>query len=106
MPGVLHHDGDDGSFFLYNLRNRVWQTLSANYPYQIALDLRTYQALASNPSALVDSLNALLLNGQMSADLRTQTINAVTGVDAGTPLLRAQTALHLLCTSPEFCIQK
>ena len=89
-----------------NLRNRVWQTLSANYPYQIALDLRAYQALASNPAALVDSLNALLLNGQMSSGLRTQVINAVTGIDASNTLLRAQTAVQLLCTAPEFCIQK
>ena len=89
-----------------NLRNRVLQTLSTNYPGQIALDLRTYQALASNPAALVDSLNVLLLNGQMSDGLRTQTINAVTGVSAANPLGRAQTAVQLLCTAPEFCIQK
>ncbi len=89
-----------------NLRNRVWQSLSSSYPWQIALDLRTYQALASNPVALVDSLNPLLLNGQMSPGLRTQTINAVTTIDATNPLLRAQTAIQLLCTAPEFCIQK
>ena len=89
-----------------NLRNRVWQTLSSSYPYQISLNLQTYQALASDPAALVDSLNPLLLNGQMSTGLRTQTINAVTGVSATNPLLRAQTAVQLLCTAPEFCIQK
>ena len=89
-----------------NLRNRVWQNLSATYPWQIALNLQAYQTLAADPAALVDSLNALLLNGQMSAGLRTQTINAVTGVSSTNPLLRAQTAVQLLCTAPEFCIQK
>ena len=42
----------------------------------------------------------------MSSGLRTQTINAVTGIDVNNPLLRAQTAVQILCTAPEFCIQK
>ncbi len=89
-----------------DLRGRVAQTVSSVYPYQIGVDLSALQALASSPAAMVDSLNALLLNGQMSTGLRTQAINAVTAIDASNTLGRAQTAVQILCTSPEFCIQK
>ena len=55
---------------------------------------------------MVDSLNTLLLCGQMSSGLRAQTINAVLSVDPSDPLGRAQTAVQTLCTSPEFAIQR
>ncbi len=89
-----------------NVRDRITRTSSSSYPYVIGLDLSAVQALAANPAGMVDSLNALLLNGQMSSGLRTQTINAVTNVAATNPLGRAQTAVQFLSTSPEFCIQK
>ncbi len=89
-----------------DLRGRAAQSVSSVYPSQIGVDLSALQALSSSPAAMVDSLNALLLNGQMSAGLRTQAINAVTGVAAANTLGRAQTAVQILCTSPEFCIQK
>jgi hypothetical protein len=44
--------------------------------------------------------------GQMSASTRSIVINAVTEISAANPLGRAQTAVHLLVTSPEFVIQK
>ena len=89
-----------------DLRGRVAQTVSSVYLSQIGVDLSALQALASNPAAMVDSLNTLLLNGQMSTGLRTQAINAVTGIAASNTLGRAQTAVQILCTSPGFCIQK
>lgn len=89
-----------------NLRGRVAVSVSASSPSQIGVDLSALQALAASPAALVESLNPLLLNGQMSDGLRTQTINAVTGVAASNSLGRARTAVQILCTSPEFCIQK
>ena len=89
-----------------DVRGRVAQTVSSIYPSQIGVDLSALQALASSPAAMVDSVNALLLNGQMSAGLRTQAINAVTAIDASNTLGRAQAAVQILCTSPEFCIQK
>jgi hypothetical protein len=55
---------------------------------------------------LVDSLNVLLMSGQMSANMRSIVINAVTQIPAANTLERAQTAVHLIVTSPEFVIQK
>ena len=89
-----------------NLRGRIALSVSTSNPSQIGLDLSALTALASNPAGLVDSLNALLLSGQMSSGLRTQAINAVTAGDAANPLKRAQTAVQLLSTAPEFCVQK
>jgi len=74
-------------------------------------------ALAKDPAALVDRMNRLLYSGQMSATLRTQIINAVTGVPmpTGTPtqaqtdaalLNRAKLAVFLAMVSPEYMIQK
>ncbi|MEO6742414.1 MAG: DUF1800 family protein [Chthoniobacteraceae bacterium] len=89
-----------------NIRDRISAPRTSMYPSSIGLDLTLQVALASNPTALVDSLNTLMLAGQMSTGLRTQLINAVTAQPAGSPLLRAQTAVQLLATSPEFCVQK
>ncbi len=89
-----------------DLRDRVTDVKSSSSPSTIGFDLSAAAALAANPAALVDSLNTLLLAGQMSAGLRTQVIDAVTAQPASNALLRAQTAVQLLATSPEFCIQK
>jgi uncharacterized protein (DUF1800 family) len=71
------------------MRSAVYQQPSSN-PDAIVLDLSTQTNLASNPASLVDSLNDLLMSGQMSSNT----------------LERAQTAVHLLVTSPEFVIEK
>jgi uncharacterized protein (DUF1800 family) len=88
------------------MRSAVYQQASPNNPDTLVLDLSSLTALASNPAGLVDSLNPLLMAGQMSASTRSTVINAVTQISAANPLGRAQTAVHLLVTSPEFVIQK
>ena len=88
------------------MRNAVYQQASPNNPDTLVLDLTSLTSLASNPAGLVDSLNPLLMAGQMSASTRGIVINAVTQISAANPLGRAQTAVHLLVTSPEFVIQK
>jgi uncharacterized protein (DUF1800 family) len=88
------------------MRSAVYQQASPNNPDTLVLDLSSLTALASNPAGLVDSLNPLLMAGQMSASTRSIVINAVTQISAANPLGRAQTAVHLLVTSPEFVIQK
>ncbi len=89
-----------------NLRDKITNVVSAAAPTEVGLDLSAPAALAGNPATLVDSLNTLLLSGQMSSGLRTQVINAVTSVAASNPLGRAQTAVQTIATSPEFCVQK
>jgi uncharacterized protein (DUF1800 family) len=78
----------------------------------IRLDLTTERALASNPAALVDRMNALLMYGSMPPQMRTRIINhlnTITSASHGANnylLVRAQAAVHLTVTSPEFSIQR
>ena len=88
------------------IRSAVYQQPSSTNPDLIVLDLSALTALASNPGALVDSLNTLLMGGQMSSSMRGIVVNAVTQIPAASTLERAQTAVHLLVTSPEFVIEK
>lgn len=69
------------------------------------LDMTPYIALASNPAALVDKLNMLLMHGTMPPETRTAIINAVTA--AGTAgLARAQLAIYLTANSPQFMVER
>jgi uncharacterized protein (DUF1800 family) len=88
------------------MRRAVYRGTSSTNPDAIVLDLSAQSALASNPGALVDSLNILLMGGQMSSSMRSIIVNAVTQISAASTLERAQTAVHLIVTSPEFVIQK
>ncbi len=88
------------------IRSAVYQQPSLSNPNAIVLDLSAQTNLASNPAALVDSLNDLLLSGQMSTSTRNIVVNAVNQIPAANTLERAQTAVHLLVTSPEFVIEK
>ena len=88
------------------LRSEIYRQPNPNNPDAIVLNLSPQVALASNPGALVDSLNTLLMGGQMSSNMRTIVVNAVTQIPAASTLERAQTAVHLIAISPEFVIQK
>jgi uncharacterized protein (DUF1800 family) len=88
------------------IRSDIYRRPNSNNPDAIVLDLSAQTALASNPGALVDSLNTLLMGGQMSSSMRSIVVNAVTQIPAANTLERAQTAVHLIVTSPEFVIQK
>ena len=88
------------------MRSAVYQEPSLSNPDTIVLDLSSLTTLASNPGSLVDSLNILLMSGQMSAQTRNIVVNAVSQIPDTNPLERAQTAVHLLVTSPEFVVEK
>ncbi len=87
-------------------RDEVFRVASQTPSPFVIPNLSAQTALASNPTALVDSLNVLLLNGQMSSQTRTILINAITAIPASNPLLRAQSAVYLIVTSPDFVIAK
>ncbi|MDQ2868176.1 MAG: DUF1800 domain-containing protein, partial [Verrucomicrobiota bacterium] len=88
------------------MRSSVYQQPSGTNADVMVCDLSTLTPLASNPGALVDSLNNLLMNGAMSSSMRDIIVNAVTQIPAANTLERAQTAVHLMVTSPEFVIEK
>ncbi|HEX5054675.1 MAG TPA: DUF1800 domain-containing protein [Planctomycetota bacterium] len=71
---------------------------------EILLDLAPLTTLAADVDALIDRLDALLLMGSMSATLRS-ILHSHLEVENDNKL-RAQDALYLVVTSPEFLVQK
>ena len=67
----------------------------------------SYASQASNPSALLDSLNTLMLHGAMTADMKTSILTAMQAVPAGTnqALQQAQAAIYLIGTSSQYQVQ-
>jgi uncharacterized protein (DUF1800 family) len=80
--------------------------VSTNAPNGTSLDLTGLQALAGNPTQLVDELNQRLMYNSMSAQMRTSIISAVTAVSASNTLKRARTALYLVATASQYQVQR
>lgn len=82
---------------------------SSNFPCGTRIDLTKLQNLAAADTTgalLVDTLNRELMNGSMSANVRTQILNAVQAVTSTNTLKRARTALYLVVTSPQYQVQR
>jgi uncharacterized protein (DUF1800 family) len=73
---------------------------------RVTLNLSNEIVLAANPAQLVDHLNALLMAGNMSPEMRSVLINAVTQIPADNPTERTKTAIYLVINSPEFTVDK
>jgi hypothetical protein len=78
----------------------------ANAPDGTSIDLSGMQALAADPAQLVDTLDALLTHGTMSAEMRQSIIGAVTAVSATNRLKRARTAVYLVATSTQYQVER
>ena len=88
------------------MRSAVYQQPSATNLDLLVLDFSALTPLSNDPAALVDALNPLLMGGELSANTRNVVVNAVSQISPTNTLERAQTAVHLLVTSPEFVIEK
>ena len=86
----------------------VYQGIStnANTPAGTQLNFPALDAQAGDPAALAETLNAQLLHGTMTAAMKTQVINAVNAVAASNPHGRAQAAIYLVMTSPQYQVQR
>jgi uncharacterized protein (DUF1800 family) len=71
------------------------------------VNFSSYATQAANPGALVDTLNALLMHGSMSADMKTSILTAMQTVPAGSnqALRQAQTAIYLISSSSQYQVQ-
>jgi uncharacterized protein (DUF1800 family) len=87
------------------LNTAIYSTLGPSTD-RITLDLSGEQALAANPTQLVDHLNSLLMANNMSTEMRNILINAITQIPADNPVERARSAVYLVINSPEFSIDK
>lgn len=83
--------------------------VSENAPAGTRLDFTEMQALAAADTTgnrLLDVLNARMLNGTMSAQMRGSILTAITSIASTNPLARAQTAVYLVATSSQYQIQR
>jgi uncharacterized protein (DUF1800 family) len=64
------------------------------------------QAVAGDPNALLDQLNALLLHGAMPAAMRAAIIPAINAISVSDTLTRARTAFYLVGTSPQYQVER
>lgn len=66
-----------------------------------------YATQASNPSALLNSLDTLLLHGSMSSDMQSAILSAMQAVPSGSKqgLQQAQMAIYLIGTSSQYQVQ-
>jgi uncharacterized protein (DUF1800 family) len=79
-------------------------------PRGTAVDLSNLEALSATPGAIADQLNALLLHGTMSTQMRTSLITAMSAINDADATVRArkraQTAVYLVTTSSQYDIQR
>ncbi len=86
-------------------------TTSTDRPRGTSLDLTNLEAIAnSNPEAIADQLNALMLHGTMSTPVRNSLVTAMNAINDADLALRARkrarTALYLVATSSQYDIQR
>jgi hypothetical protein len=84
-------------------------SVGTNNPTGTQLNLSSLEAQASNPGAVADTLNALLLHGTMSTEFRTSIINAMNAIptsDSNFARKRAQVGAYLVATSSQFDMQR
>jgi uncharacterized protein (DUF1800 family) len=69
----------------------------------MTVDLAYYLTLAPTPDQLVDRLGEVMMNGTMSPQMRSEIIDAISGISDNTK--RVQAALYLFATSSQFQVQ-
>ena len=71
------------------------------------VNFSSYATQAANPSALLASLNTLMLHGSMSADMQSTILTAMQTVPAGSKqgMQEAQAAIYLIGTSSQYQVQ-
>jgi Protein of unknown function (DUF1800) len=63
-------------------------------------------AVAGDPNALLDKLDALLMHGAMPAAMRASIVPAINAIAATDSLTRAKTAFYLVTTSPQYQVER
>jgi uncharacterized protein (DUF1800 family) len=72
----------------------------------VRINLATEQALASDPDALLDHLNKVLMSGQMPQNMRDRIKTYLNTISAADLPRRARGAVYLVAASPQFATQK
>lgn len=82
---------------------------SPNAPFGTSINFAEMQALATADTSgnqLLDALNAKLMHGTMSAQMKSTILTAVQAVASTDPLTRAKTAIYLVASSSQYQVQR
>jgi Protein of unknown function (DUF1800) len=79
---------------------------SVNAPTGTQVPLTALLPLASDPTALVNELDRLMMHGTMSPAMKTSIVNAVSSVSATNTLSRARMAVYLVASSSQYQIER
>jgi hypothetical protein len=77
-----------------------------NRPIGTWLDLSSVAPLATSTFKLVNMLNTLMLNGNMSPDLQATVNVALSQMSNTTNTAKAQRAVYLIGSSPEYFVER
>ena len=110
VPGAIAANGLTSPEFQITTETTVVEQAnelySAIFSPDYPLDLSVELGLASNPTALIDHLNAKMMNGTMTGAMRAVLIQTITQISANNPDSRVKSAMYLIVNSPEFVIDK
>jgi len=97
------------TLFLQNGGNGIAASLP-NRPQGTQINFASFQALSTTPQQLVDALDARLMHGTMSAQMKASIVTTVTGItnaNATTQALqRTQTAIYLVASSSQYQVER
>ena len=90
--------------------NTTPTALSPDRPRGTSIDISNLEALAGNPGDIADALNALLLHGTMSVQVRNSLLTAMNAINDANVTTRnqkrARVAVYLTATSSQYDIQR
>jgi hypothetical protein len=92
--------------FVYRLIYATIPPALPTRPSGTVIDLAPWDSLASNPDELLNRLNMLLLNGSMSASMRTSIRNAVLSIPGTDARGRVRAAIYLVLTSSQYQVER
>jgi uncharacterized protein (DUF1800 family) len=87
----------------------TYKTMSVsnpNRPTGTWLELSSITPLTNSPNGLVNALDTLMLHGAMSKELRATVNNALAGMSGATSLAKAQKAVYLIGSSPDYFVER
>jgi hypothetical protein len=70
------------------------------------IDLSTLTASATNPAAMVATIDKSLLYGTMSSNMRTTLTGMLTNLNGASAAEKAWSAIYVTMLSPEFATQR
>ena len=70
------------------------------------LNLAPLEALAANPTAMIDEVNRRMMYGSMSSAMQSTLRNMLTFMDGSTPNTMARTLVYVTALSPEYAVQR